>query len=206
MDAITLAGLFSAKLCHDLVGPVGAAANGLDLIDGDDPLAEQAEALSLARSSVAEAIRRLKFFRLAFGAESTMATGEEARRLSDQLFKGGKAQLRWPAREVALSPGETKLLLNLVLIGRDAAQRGGEVRVELARGASGLELAIESHGPMVVLPAEVYTVLQSATPPPPGVPLLVVVMLARELARGLGVTLECRANAGREELRVRSRG
>jgi hypothetical protein len=59
---------------------------------------------------------------------------------------------------------------------------------------------------MVVLPAEVYTVLQSATPPPPGVPLLVVVMLARELARGLGVTLECRANAGREELRVRSRG
>ncbi|MBM3505864.1 MAG: hypothetical protein FJX65_18635 [Alphaproteobacteria bacterium] len=90
MDAVQLAALLSSKLCHDLVGPVGAASNGLDLIEDGDSVATQVEALALARSSIGEAVRRLKFFRLAFGAESPMTTPAEARRLSEGPCRSGR--------------------------------------------------------------------------------------------------------------------
>ncbi len=122
------------------------------------------------------------------------------------MFKGGKAQLRWPAREIALSPAETKLLLNMVLIGRDAAQRGGEVRVEIARGSNGTEISVESHGPLVTLQPEVSAVLQASEPVLPNEPRLVVATLARELARGMGQTLDCDFGSGRMALRVGAKG
>src|ERR1700677_3066593 len=67
-DALELAALLCSRVCHDLISPVGAIVNGLEVLD-DNPKPEDREfALDLIRKSAKTASARLQFCRLAFGA------------------------------------------------------------------------------------------------------------------------------------------
>lgn len=154
MNQLDLAGLLASRLCHDLVGPVGAINNGLEVLV-DEPDAEmQRQAIALLIHSAGEAAGRLKFYRLAFGAsggEGVAMSLKEAREAAAGLLEKGKITLDWPeaAAESAPAIGNKagKLLLNMIVVGAEALARGGTLAVRLERAEADLRLLISAEGP-----------------------------------------------------------
>src|SRR5687768_15205545 len=155
MNAVDLASLLCSRLCHDLLSPVGALNNGLELMaDEQDPEMRE-RCLELLGESARASANKLKFFRLAFGAGGgygTMIDTHEARAALEGLFGGDhKVDLGWMVSADSLSKNATKLLLNLALIAGDALVRGGRLDVGAEEAEGGLELAIRAEGPRILL-------------------------------------------------------
>jgi len=126
-----------ARLCHDLVGPLGTVAGALDML-GDDP-----EAAELARDAAAEIRRRLKFWRVACGGGGGPLACSEILALTEGMVAGGRARLELAALmpEEVLPPLVGQLALLAALLAGEALPRGGVVR--LARDGEGLALTVE---------------------------------------------------------------
>jgi len=152
-----LLSLLCSKLCHDLVGPVSAVGNGVEILEDElDPQMRQ-QAIELLAHSAELAANRLKFMRLAFGAaggDGVAISISEARQTAADFLADGRGELDWPSRpdEADLGPDKTgvKILLNLILIANDTIPRGGQVRVALARGERDgravINAEVRSHG------------------------------------------------------------
>lgn len=155
MNAIDLASLLCSRLCHDLLSPVGALNNGLELMaDEQDPEMRE-KCLELLNESAKASANKLKFFRLAFGAAGgfgeTIDT-REAKLALEGLFAADKRiELGWMVEADDLPKGAVKLLLNLALIAGDALVRGGRLDVGAEVGGGGLELVIRAEGPRILL-------------------------------------------------------
>jgi histidine phosphotransferase ChpT len=155
MNAIDLASLLCSRLCHDLLSPVGALNNGLELMaDEQDPDMRE-RCLELLSESAKASANKLKFFRLAFGAGGGFGDQidtREARAALEGLFGADKRiELGWLVEDDELSKGAVKLLLNLALIAGDALVRGGRLDVGAEHGDRGLELVIRAEGPRILL-------------------------------------------------------
>lgn len=153
MNAADLASLLCSRLCHDLMSPVGALNNGIELLaDEQDPDMRERCMELLAESARATA-NKLKFFRLAFGAGGgfgdAIDTGE-AKAALEGLLGSDKLELGWMVADAKLSKGATKLLLNLALIAGDSLVRGGRLDVG-AESDGGTEIAIRAEGPRIAL-------------------------------------------------------
>ncbi len=154
MNSVDLASLLCSRLCHDLMSPVGALNNGIELLaDEQDPNMRE-RCLELLSESARTTANKLKFFRLAFGAGGGFGDAidsNEARTALEGLLGGnGKIELGWMVGEQKLSKGATKLLLNLALIAGDALVRGG--RLDIGAEADGAtEIAIRAEGPRIAL-------------------------------------------------------
>jgi histidine phosphotransferase ChpT len=140
---LRLCELLAARLCHDLVGPVGAVANGVELI-GEDGSGADAEVVRLISGSAKVASNRLQAFRVAFGSGNTLPSAgwsNTVRDLALGLVEENKASLDWqsiaPDLEAKVDRRLAKVMLNLVLIALDSMIRGGTVRLEAeaAKGA-----------------------------------------------------------------------
>jgi histidine phosphotransferase ChpT len=166
MNAIDLAGLLCSRLCHDLLSPVGALNNGLELMaDEQDPEMRE-RCLELLAESAKASANKLKFFRLAFGAGGGFGDSidtREAKAALEGLFGAEKrVELGWMVEEDELPKGAVKLLLNLALIAGDALVRGGRLDVGVERG-EGLEMVIRAEGPRILLdPALRETILNGS--------------------------------------------
>ena len=167
MNAIDLAGLLCSRLCHDLLSPVGALNNGLELMaDEQDPEMRE-RCLELLAESAKASANKLKFFRLAFGAGGGFGDSvdtREAKAALNGLFGGeNRVELGWIVEDDALPKGAIKLLLNLALIAGDALVRGGRLDVGAERNG-GLELVIRAEGPRILLdPALRETILKGSS-------------------------------------------
>lgn len=155
MNAIDLASLLCSRLCHDLLSPVGALNNGIELMaDEQDPEMRE-RCLELLAESAKASANKLKFFRLAFGAGGgygTMIDTQEAKTALEGLFGGDhKVDLGWMVSADSLSKNATKLLLNLALIAGDALVRGGRLDVGAEETDGRLELVIRGEGPRILL-------------------------------------------------------
>ena len=155
MNAVDLASLLCSRLCHDLLSPVGALNNGLELMaDEQDPDMRE-RCLELLNESARASANKLKFFRLAFGAAGgfgDVIDTREARSALEGLFGADKrVELGWMVADDELAKGAVKLLLNLALIAGDALVRGGRLDVGAERSGSGLELVIRAEGPRILL-------------------------------------------------------
>lgn len=155
MNAIDLASLLCSRLCHDLLSPVGALNNGLELMaDEQDPEMRE-KCLELLNESARASANKLKFFRLAFGAGGGFGDQidtREARAALEGLFSAdGRLELGWLVEDDELPKGAVKLLLNLALIAGDALVRGGRLDVGAERSGGGLELVIRAEGPRILL-------------------------------------------------------
>jgi histidine phosphotransferase ChpT len=120
-----LAELISSRICHDLISPVGAIGNGLELMEA---MGEITPELELVGHSAHSAQAKLKFFRVAFGAaSSSQIGGPEAERVAVDMFTGGRLSVRisesWGARERGL----VKLFYLLLLCVESSLPRGGEI-------------------------------------------------------------------------------
>ena len=159
MSDIDFASLLCSRLCHDLLSPVGAMTNGLELLaDEHDPEMRERVMELLADSARASA-DRLKFFRLAFGAGGgfgeTLDSNEVRTAVEGLVRANPRIELGWLVEAPAIPKGAAKILLNLAMIGFDALVRGGR----LDAGVEGGEVVVRAEGPRVVLDAEIRSVL-----------------------------------------------
>jgi histidine phosphotransferase ChpT len=128
--------LLSARLCHELISPVGAIGNGVELLGEDDPEFVR-DAVALIGESAKKAAQRLQFYRFAYGTLTAGTTGPDPRELVRGLFDGGKVTGEWSAEASALPTEWHKLACNLAVLAAEALPRGGVVRLE-ARPGGGL--------------------------------------------------------------------
>jgi histidine phosphotransferase ChpT len=155
VNAVDLASLLCSRLCHDLMSPVGALNNGIELL-GDETDPEMREkCLELLADSARATANKLKFFRLAFGAGGGFGeeidTSEAQAALEGLFGAEGKVQLGWVVESEKLPKGAVKLLLNLALLAGDALVRGGRLDVGAERAGGGIELAVRAEGPRILL-------------------------------------------------------
>ncbi|MCY7280658.1 MAG: histidine phosphotransferase [Sphingomonas bacterium] len=155
MNATDLASLLCSRLCHDLLSPVGAMNNGLELMaDEQDPEMRE-RCMELLNESARASANKLKFFRLAFGAAGgfgeTIDTHEAHSALVGLFGPEKRLELGWMVPGDALPKGAVKLLLNLALIAGDALVRGGRLDVGAERDDGRLEIVIRAEGQRILL-------------------------------------------------------
>ena len=155
VNAIDLASLLCSRLCHDLMSPVGALNNGIELLADETDPDMQEKCLELLADSARATANKLKFFRLAFGAGGGFADEidtREAQAALEGLFGAdGKIQLGWVVDDEKLPKGAIRLLLNVALLAGDALVRGGRLDVGAERGSGAIEIAVRAEGPRVLL-------------------------------------------------------
>lgn len=157
--SVEFASLLCSRLCHDLLSPVGALNNGIELLADENDPEMRARCLELLAESARASANKLKFFRLAFGAAGGFANSvdtREAKAAIEGLFgPDGRIQLGWMVSEPAMAKGAIKILLNLSLIAGDALVRGGRLDI----GAEGGEIVVRAEGPRLVLDPELRDAL-----------------------------------------------
>lgn len=144
-----LASLLCSRICHDVISPVGALNNGLELLD--EPGAE-ADALALIKVSARNASARLQFARIAFGAAgsagSQIDTGD-AEQVASAFMANEKSTLVWKGQRAYLPKAVVKLILNMILIANGSVPRGGTLDVELPSPDNDNCLIVKAAGPMI---------------------------------------------------------
>ena len=156
--------LLCSRLCHDLVGPVGAINNGVELIEDAPELLD--ESLALLSNSGKQAVRRLAFYRTAFGFGGGDGGGalNDTRRLAEDFLADGNISLEWPESAGGghtLGKGVIKLLMNIILLGVAALPRGGTLHVGLNAQNDALEVVVTASGQGAVLRDDLRAALAS---------------------------------------------
>jgi histidine phosphotransferase ChpT len=159
MSDIEFASLLCSRLCHDLLSPVGAMTNGLELLADEDDPDMRAKVMELLADSARASADRLKFFRLAFGAGGgfgeTLDAGEVRAAVEGLVRANPRIELGWLVETPAIPKVAAKVLLNLVMVAFDALVRGGRLDVGVEQG----EVVVRAEGPRIVLDAEIRSVL-----------------------------------------------
>lgn len=149
LDALDLAALLSSRVCHDVISPVGAIVNGLEVLEEEKDAEMRGHALALIKSSAGEASARLQFCRLAFGAAgskgASIDTGD-AEQVTRQLLADERTQLNWSVPRVLMSKNKVKLLLNLCLLADATIPRGGVISVSSSGDEERTSFRIEAKG------------------------------------------------------------
>jgi histidine phosphotransferase ChpT len=152
---LDLAALLCSRVCHDVISPVGAIMNGLEMLDSEQDEDMRAVAMDLIKKSATSASARLQFCRLAFGAAGSLTaaidTGD-AENVARGLIANDRTALRWNGERRLLPKNAVKLLLNLCLIAASAIPRGGVITVEFEGEGEALTMKIEAAGTNARLP------------------------------------------------------
>jgi histidine phosphotransferase ChpT len=163
VDPVEFASLLCSRLCHDLLSPVGALNNGLELLaDEHDPEMRQ-RCLDLLAESARASANKLKFFRLAFGAAGGFGDSvdtREAKLAIEGLFgDNNRVQIGWLVEDATLPKTAIKVLLNLALIAGDALVRGGQLDIGAEARDGDVEIVVRAEGPRIVLDPELRAAL-----------------------------------------------
>lgn len=165
---LDLAALLCSRLCHDLLSPVGAISNGLELLADERDPEMRARCMELLEQSAKASADKLKFFRLAFGAAGgfgEMVPTEEPRNLIASLVGANeRLTLDWAVAEPKLAKPAVKALLNLAAIGMDALVRGGTLLVGAETRGGMTEIVIRATGPRIAFDATIGQALEGALP------------------------------------------
>jgi histidine phosphotransferase ChpT len=128
LDALDLAALLCSRVCHDVISPVGAIVNGLEVLEEDNDPSMRDFALDLIRKSARQASARLQFARIAFGAAGSAGASidlGDAEAVARGMYQDDKITLSWTAPRALVPKNRVKLLLNLVVLATSAIPRGG---------------------------------------------------------------------------------
>lgn len=188
--AVDFASLLCSRLCHDLLSPVGALNNGIELMADEHDPDMRARCLDLLAESARSSANKLKFFRLAFGAAGGFGDAidsREAKSAIEGLYGADrKIALGWMVAEPALQKTAIKVLLNLTLIAGDALVRGGRLDI----GAEGSEIVIRAEGPRLVLDSELRDALLGWTNEGALTPRAAAAWLVHRLATDAGGSVQ----------------
>jgi histidine phosphotransferase ChpT len=149
LDGMDLAALLCSRVCHDVISPVGAIVNGLEVLEDEKDGEMREIALELIKKSAAAASARLQFCRLAYGAAgsagASIDTGD-AENVTRGLISNERTKLVWNATRQHAPKNKVKLVLNLCLIAMSAIPRGGVITVNLIGEGATLEAQVEANG------------------------------------------------------------
>lgn len=148
-----MSALLCSRICHDIISPVGAINNGLELLD-EDGAADAA--MELIRNSATSAAARLQFFRIAFGAAGSAGvqidTGD-AEAVAKSWIANEKPELDWICDRALLPKNQVKLMLNLLVLTNASLPRGGSIRFEVSDALAGEpKITITAQGKMMRIP------------------------------------------------------
>jgi histidine phosphotransferase ChpT len=137
IGALDLAALLCSRVCHDLISPVGAIVNGLEVLDEDKDEETKTFALDLIKKSAQQASAKLQFCRLAFGAAGSAGAQIElgdAEKVARGLIEDGKTTIVWNLPREFVPKNRAKLLLNMLMVAVGTIPRGGVLTVDPAEG------------------------------------------------------------------------
>ena len=171
-DSPDLASLLCSRLCHDMLSPVGALSNGLELLSGEKDPEMRKRCYELLEQSAKISADKLKFFRLAFGAAGgfgDMVPVAEPRALVDALVGNNeRIAVNWALGGDVFPKHAVKVLLNFALIGMEALVRGGtlDIGAELREGGGGLtsEIVVRAAGPRIAFDPAIGQALDGSLP------------------------------------------
>ncbi len=165
---LELAALISSKICHDVIGPVGAIYNGLEILDEDDDQEAKNYALDVIRNVTEQASARLQFARFAFGAAGSagaMIDLGTAEQISRGFVGNGKHKLSWRGIPGYMGKDKVKLLLNLVASAITALPRGGDIEVGMAGTLENPSFLIRCRGTGARPPQYLTDFVAGSSPP-----------------------------------------
>jgi histidine phosphotransferase ChpT len=165
IDDLELAALISSRICHDVISPVGAIANGLEMLGEEQDESMREQTVDLIRKSARQASAKLQFARLAFGAAGSAGAEidlRDAERVARDFVQGGKHALSWQGPPVTLPKNKVKLLLNLLALGVVALPRGGTVNVEIKGEGAQVAFRVLAQGEPARLSEQVTGLLAGA--------------------------------------------
>jgi histidine phosphotransferase ChpT len=149
LSDLEFAALISSKICHDVIGPVGAIYNGLEILDEDDDAEAKSYAMNVIRNVTEQASARLQFARFAFGAAGSagaMIDLSTAEQISRGFIGQGKHKLSWNGPPGFMAKDKVKLLLNLIAMSVTALPRGGDIELEIVGGLEDSSFLIRCRG------------------------------------------------------------
>ncbi len=155
IDALDLAALLCSRVCHDLISPVGAIVNGLEVLAEEKDAETQAFALDLIKKSATTASAKLQFCRIAFGAAGSAGaqidTGD-AEKISRGFLEDDKTRLTWNLARAFLPKNRVKLLLNMLLIAAQSIPRGGVLTIDAVGEGETMGFKVSATGTNAKIP------------------------------------------------------
>lgn len=197
IDPLELAALVASRVCHDIISPVGAIVNGLEVLEEEKDESMREFAQDLVQKSARQASAKLQFSRLAFGASGSAGSEldmADAGRVATALMEREKAELDWQVKAGLLPKAEAKLLLNLLIIALNSVARGGRITVTAERENGETVMRVVAEGDRARLPAGVKEVIAEGAIPNPldahAVQPLFAALLASEAKMGVTAAQE----------------
>jgi histidine phosphotransferase ChpT len=166
IESLDLAALLCSRVCHDLISPVGAIVNGLEVMEDDNDQETKAFAMDLIKKSVRQASAKLQFCRLAFGAAGSAGAQidlGDAEKVARGFLEDDKTKITWNLPRALLPKNRVKLLLNMILIAGQSIPRGGQITVDPVGGGEAMSFRISATGGYAKVPQAVPELLAGGT-------------------------------------------
>jgi histidine phosphotransferase ChpT len=161
-DALELAALLCSRVCHDLISPVGAIVNGLEVLDDSSKQEDRDFALDLIRKSARTASARLQFCRLAFGAAGSAGAQidlGDAQNMARGHLEDEKTKISWNLPRLLLAKNRVKLLLNMLIIAQQTIPRGGMLTIDPVGEGDNLSFRVVAAGLNARMPQKIAEML-----------------------------------------------
>ena len=166
-NPVEFASLLCSRLCHDLLSPVGALNNGLELLADETDPAMRERCMELLAESARSSAAKLKFFRLAFGSGGGFGEAVDSREAQAALvglYGEKKLEIGWLVEDDRLPKDAVRVLLNLAMLAGDALVRGGRLDVGAEQNGAAVEIVLRAEGPRLAFDDELRTVLIDGRP------------------------------------------
>ena len=194
LSALDLAALLCSRVCHDLISPVGAIVNGLEVMDEDKDEETKVFALDLIKKSAQQASAKLQFCRRAFGAAGSAGAQidlGDAEKVARGLLADDKTGIVWNLPRELLPKNRVKLLLNMLLVGAGCIPRGGTLTVEPTEDGKGYRVAASGlNARLAEATAELITGSTSRPVDAHGIQPVYAGILARDCGLSLSAIVE----------------
>jgi len=162
VESLDLAALLCSRVCHDLISPVGAIVNGLEVMEDDNDQETKAFAMDLIKKSVKQASAKLQFCRIAFGAAGSAGAQidlGDAEKVARGFMEDDKTSIAWNLPRLLLAKNKVKLLLNMLLIASQSIPRGGKLVVDPVGEGESMGFRISATGGYAKVPQAVPELL-----------------------------------------------
>ncbi len=192
LDPADLAALLCSRVCHDIISPVGAIINGLEVLDEEKDADMRGFALDLIKKSAEQASARLRFCRLAFGDAGSAGAAidtSDAEAAARQIFDGDRTVLKWNTSALLMPKNQVKLILNLCLIAAAAVARGGVIEVSVSDHEEMRRIKVSASGKNPKLSGGVRQCLIGTAEEAPSAPLHVQAYYAGLIAKAASMSV-----------------
>jgi len=162
LSDLEFSALVSSKICHDVISPVGAIANGLEIMEEETDESMREHAMALVKRSAATASAKLQFARIAFGAAGSASVEidlNEAEKVARPIVETGKHTLVWSGPSATMAKNKVKLLLNLTTIALDTLPRGGTIALSITGEGDKTAFELKCSGEKASIPDDLAQLL-----------------------------------------------